>query len=112
MNVHKKFGGRVRHLRRLLNITQEELAARSGLDAKSVGCIERGERNITLRNITRLAQGLQVEPYELLLFDYEPLVKEEKIRAKLGSLLKELDEKSSTLLYEIGRRINAIRRED
>lgn len=63
----KAFGVRVRELRGKLGISQEELAHRAELDRSYVGQVERGERNISLNNIHRLAEALQSEPSGLLL---------------------------------------------
>ncbi|MCY3921347.1 MAG: helix-turn-helix transcriptional regulator [Chloroflexi bacterium] len=52
------FGRRVRRLRRLRGLSQEALALRCGLDRTYVGGVERGERNISLLNIHRIARGL------------------------------------------------------
>lgn len=57
---------RVRALRREAGISQEDLANRSELDRSYVGQVERGERNISLDNIYRLAKALEVPPSSLL----------------------------------------------
>jgi transcriptional regulator with XRE-family HTH domain len=59
------FGLRARHLREAIGISQEELAARSGLHRTYVGSVERGERNISLVNIHVLADALGVSPCDL-----------------------------------------------
>ncbi|SEB94651.1 Helix-turn-helix [Pseudomonas marginalis] len=64
--VKQAFGDRLRDLRHQLSITQEGLALRCGLDRSYVGQVERGERNISLENIYRLAEGLGIPPSELL----------------------------------------------
>lgn len=56
----------VRSLRRLQGLSQERLAELANLHRTYVGSIERGERNVSLENIDRLAQALKVEPVELL----------------------------------------------
>ncbi len=56
----------MRVLRRQRNLSQEELAFRAGLDRSYVGGVERGERNVSLLNILRLAKALEVPPPELL----------------------------------------------
>jgi transcriptional regulator with XRE-family HTH domain len=56
----RKFGQAVREGRAQLGISQEELAARAGLDRTYVGGVERGERNVSLLNITRIANALEV----------------------------------------------------
>ena len=55
-----EFGNRIRKLRKLENISQEELADRAGLHRTYIGMIERAEKNITLINIEKLAIGLNV----------------------------------------------------
>ncbi len=59
------FGLRLRELRRARSLSQEELAARSGLHTTYLSGIERGHRNVSLLNIYRLADALAVNPEEL-----------------------------------------------
>jgi transcriptional regulator with XRE-family HTH domain len=58
-------GRRVRELRERLELSQEGLAERAGLHRNYVGGIERGERNVAILNIVRLAGALQVSLAEL-----------------------------------------------
>jgi transcriptional regulator with XRE-family HTH domain len=60
------FGNRLKTFRRSQNISQEELAFRSGLHRTYISSVERGERNISLANIAKLAKALDIEPYKLL----------------------------------------------
>jgi transcriptional regulator with XRE-family HTH domain len=60
--IQQRFGKNVRRLRHAAGLSQEELALRSGLDRSFVGQVERGERNISLTNIYRLAAGLKIDP--------------------------------------------------
>lgn len=62
----KKFGERVRHIRMMKGITSQiEFASRAKLDRTYIGGIERGERNITLEAIEKVAKGLGVEVGDL-----------------------------------------------
>jgi transcriptional regulator with XRE-family HTH domain len=61
----KRFGDRVRALRERLGLSQEALAAKAGIHRTYMGGVERGERNISLRNIIRLAVALGVSPRDL-----------------------------------------------
>ena len=60
MEICKKFGGRVRDLRIAQGISQEVLAQKSGLHRTYIGGIERGERNISLVNIEKIAKALNL----------------------------------------------------
>lgn len=60
------FGENVRKYRRLLNISQEELAHRAELHRTYIGMIERAEKNITLVNIEKIANALEVKIEDLL----------------------------------------------
>lgn len=62
----KKFGKQVRQLRKALELSQEDLAELTDLHRTYIGGIERGERNVALINIVRLAKALKVSPSELL----------------------------------------------
>jgi transcriptional regulator with XRE-family HTH domain len=61
------FGSRVRSTRERSELSQEELAAISGLHRTYIGGIERGERNLGLVNLIKLARALGVSPGELLI---------------------------------------------
>lgn len=62
----KKFGEYILKLRKAKNLSQEQLAELAGLHRNYIGGIERGERNVALINIVRLAKALGVSPSELL----------------------------------------------
>jgi transcriptional regulator with XRE-family HTH domain len=59
------FGKRLRQLRVKRGLSQEQLAFAADLDRSYVGGVERGERNISLQNIKKLAQALDVSISEL-----------------------------------------------
>lgn len=65
------FGERVRVLRQTRRLSQEALALAAGLDRTYIGGVERGERNISLLNIQKIAQALGVSPADLLKFEEE-----------------------------------------
>lgn len=61
MGIMVDFGRRIRELRLKAGLTQELLALQSGLDRSYVGAIERGEKNISILNIEKLANALDVD---------------------------------------------------
>lgn len=64
--ILKRFGLRIRALRTDLGHSQEEFAARCGLDRTYVSGIERGLRNVSLKNIEVLANALGKSLAELM----------------------------------------------
>lgn len=64
-NILTKFGQRVRNLRKEKRISQEELSFRAGLHRTYIGMIERAEKNITLVNIAKIAEALNIEMKDL-----------------------------------------------
>lgn len=61
-----RFGRRVRRLRLDRGLSQEALGALAALDRTYIGGIERGQRNIGLINVVKIAQALHVSPSCLL----------------------------------------------
>jgi transcriptional regulator with XRE-family HTH domain len=64
---HRAFGLAIRELRKQRGLTQEDLAHASGLDRSYMGGIERGEHNLSLTNILRVGEALDLSPSELFL---------------------------------------------
>ena len=65
-DILARFGARVRELRISKGYSQEAFAAHCELDRTYIGGIERGERNVALRNIESIAKGLNVTISELM----------------------------------------------
>ena len=64
--VLRSFGNRVRKARNAAGMSQESLAEKADLDRTYISGIERGLRNVSLINISRLAAALGVSARDLL----------------------------------------------
>lgn len=64
-DVLKSFGERVREIRTLKGLSQEELARLAKIDRTYIGGIERGERNAGIKNVWRIADALGVPAADL-----------------------------------------------
>lgn len=60
------FAANVRRRRLELGLSQEELAEAAGVHRTYVGMLERGEKNVTIYNIERIAVALKILPASLL----------------------------------------------
>ena len=65
-NIKTRFGDAIRCRRKRLGLSQEEVSERAGLHRTYIGDIERGERNVSLENIYRIAQALRTRVSTLL----------------------------------------------
>ncbi len=65
-NILIAFGEKVRELRKQKGLSQEELSFKADLHRTYIGMIERAEKNITLTNIEKIANALDVHVSELL----------------------------------------------
>ena len=68
-NINILFGKRVKECRTNLGISQEELGYMTGLHRTYIGHIERAEKNITLKNIEKIAKSLNIDIKDLFDFD-------------------------------------------
>ena len=66
VNPYKQLGLNIKVLRTRRELTQEQLAAKADVERSYMGSIERGERNISVVTLLRLAKALKCEPGELL----------------------------------------------
>ena len=64
-SIKKGFGARLREVRKEKGISQEALALACDLDRSYIGGVERGERNVSLVNIWKIALALELSPKAL-----------------------------------------------
>ena len=65
-DITRRFGNRLRELRQRAGVSQEAFAAKCDLDRTYISGIERGKRNVALRNIEAIATGLNLPISELM----------------------------------------------
>lgn len=80
----EEVGEKIRYYRKLCGFSQEELALSCDIDRSYISSLERGIQNATVAMIVRIAKGLNVKPFELLMIE-----KEENSEKKVKSNLNE-----------------------
>ena len=65
MEIKTVFGQKVKQLRKAKELSQEDLAEKSGLNRPYISAIEQGKRNVSLEVIEKLAEALGIEIKEL-----------------------------------------------
>ncbi len=65
VDIKKKFGNKLRQIRKQKKISQEELAFRAKLHRTYVSDVERGSRNISIENVEKIAKALGVNAADL-----------------------------------------------
>lgn len=65
MKIEEKLGLKIKQLRNKMGISQEELAFRCDLHRTYISSVELGKRNVSVRNIEKIALALNVEIIEL-----------------------------------------------
>jgi len=69
LTISVKFGEKVREIRNSKGLSQEQLAHLANVHRTYIGMVERAEKNITLANIEKIANALEVTIIDLINFD-------------------------------------------
>lgn len=64
MNIQQKLGKRIQTLRKEAGLSQEQLSRKAGIDRTYISSTERGERNVSIRNIEKFAKGFNMSVKE------------------------------------------------
>ena len=67
-DINKKVGQRIRKYRLAKGLSQEQLAFEADLHRAYIGQIERGEKNIGVQNLDKIAKAFKISPAKLLDF--------------------------------------------
>ena len=77
MDIIKIFGGNIRKYRVEAGLSQEAFAEKCGLHRTYISAIECYRRSISLENVQRIANALEIEPYILFMEDRDDLYSKE-----------------------------------
>jgi transcriptional regulator with XRE-family HTH domain len=102
-NSRKELGQRIRELRKTAGITQEELGEKAELSYKFIGELERGQVNVSLDSIARIAQALGVKIGDLFSKEKIPV---QKIVIKERSPLSKFSSQDLQLIKKALRILN------
>jgi transcriptional regulator with XRE-family HTH domain len=65
-DLQRELGRKLKHYRNARGLSQEDFAELLGVHRTYMGGIERGERNLTLRSVERIAERAGIDPRDLL----------------------------------------------
>jgi transcriptional regulator with XRE-family HTH domain len=103
MDILSLIGAKIQNTREKNGITQDQLGERAGINAKYVSAIERGQKNLTILTLEKIAKGLDVELFELLILPIE-LEPKQRISKAIDSLMKNADTKTLNLCLDFLRK--------
>ena len=86
MNIKKSIGKRIKELRKVRHLSQEQLAEKIDINQNALSYIETGENFFSAETLEKLINALQVEPSEL--FEVKHFQKDEE-------LIEEIDEREN-----------------
>lgn len=113
MSYRRIVGQRIRNLRLKKGLTQEGLSEIADLDYRSIGAIERGERNVTLDALSKIAEALGVTVDALFVYDLESIAATSSYLKELIGLMESMTdaerEETIRLLHAVRRVMPSIR---
>lgn len=98
-DLAKKLGERIRVLRSDKGLSQEVLGERSGLHPNYIGAVERGEKNLTLDSLMKIARSLDTQLGQLF-HSVDPLAEKTQL-GQIVSLLSERNEADHALVLTL-----------
>lgn len=104
--ILKTVGSQIRAVRKAKGLSQESLAEKSGLHHNYIGGVERGERNVSLENLNKIAHGLGVRMHDLL---SDAGGKDERLTQLLG-ILKTSDSETVDFVVDMAKRAQQLRK--
>ncbi|MDR0239773.1 MAG: helix-turn-helix domain-containing protein [Deltaproteobacteria bacterium] len=95
----KPLGRRIRALRMLRGLSQDKLAELAGLNGKFIGEVERGNANISVANLAKLATVLETPLPSLLILDHER--DRNRLVEELHKLIDTADDRQLAVIYRV-----------
>ena len=97
--IKKLLGKRIREVRILRNLTQEDLSELTDIGASSISKIESGHFHPTDENLEKIANALKIEPYKLYMFNHQKDTK--TLISDLENILKSATEEEIKLVHRV-----------
>ena len=97
--IKKLLGKRIREVRILRNLTQEDLSELTDIGASSISKIESGYFHPTDENLDKIAKALKIEPYKLYMFNHQKDTK--TLISDLENILKSATDDEIKLVHRV-----------
>ena len=97
--LKKLLGKRIREIRVVRNLTQEDLSELTDIGASSISKIESGHFHPTDENLERIAKALKVEPYKLYMFNHQKDTK--ALLQDIQTMLSKATDEEIKLAYKV-----------
>lgn len=78
--ILRKFAKRIRELRKIKKMSQEQLAEKAGLHPTFIGNLERAEKNPTITSLAKVAKAFNISVSELLTFPDDKKIMDAEVR--------------------------------
>jgi len=102
-DILKYIGKKITSLRKSRGMTQEELGDKAGLHWTYIGGVERGEKNLTIKSLEKIARALNVSLKDLLspVKLTSPKTEKEKLLSEITRILQRQKEKDLHLILKV-----------
>jgi len=88
MKIQEKLGKRIKQIRELKGLTQENFEEVSGINARYLSALERGQKNVTVQILEKVAKTLNIEVLDLFYFESKD---QKNFDVDLNSVLKTVE---------------------
>lgn len=98
MKIQEKLGKRIKQIRELKGLTQEDFEEVSGINARYLSALERGQKNVTVQILEKVAKTLNIEVLDLFYFESKD---QKSFDVDLNSVLKTVDPDTKKKIIKI-----------